>query len=69
MKKIIRLELVLMYKTTNSLYKGGIMTTFDFRDIINSSFFCHAVSGGNTEKACGGSRICNYWRIGRSAFF
>ena len=49
-----------MYKTTNILHKGENYE--NFRNIINDSIFCHAVSAKNAEKACGGSRICEYWR-------
>jgi hypothetical protein len=56
-----------MYKTTNILHKGE--NHENFRNIINTPVFCHACSAKNAEKTCGGSRICEYWRVGGTAFF
>lgn len=49
-----------MYKT-NILHKGE--THENFRS-VDTPVFCHAVSAKNAGKACGGSRICEYWRVG-----
>lgn len=55
-----------MYKT-HILHKGE--NHENFRNIINSAVFCHAVSAKNAEKACGSSRLLRALAYWRDSFF